>query len=476
MFASKLIQKAAWFAIAAALFAVVAAAQEPVDPSKPKPAARGIPSVDNSNNPQQDNSANTVQPDETPLTGAQIAGLGSPESGHSYWVPGLQYATTIQSQPLGQNNSTDWYADHYFGGNVTLLKNWGRSQLALNESAGDFLSGATGQQSGWYNQLALQQSFQWGRWHLQFLDQFSYLPESQMGFGGGTGISLPGIGGSLGAYLPGLGGGLVPNQSIYSALGPRYSNAFATQMTYDLSRRSSVTVTGSYGILRFTQSGNVDSDIPGGSLGYNYTLSPKDTIGVVYRYSAYHFQGQPQAFGEQVASLAYGRKITQRLALQLYCGPDFTTYRIAANGQSFRTSVYSNANLVYGFERGSISANYFHGFADGSGVLVGSNIDELWSAVNRQLSRQWTGFLNFGFSLNTPVQSSATPSGANYHSWLGGGGLSRALGRNFSFSVTYTGRVLQSTIPGCTGTGCSSSPNQQMAAVSLQWHTSPLVL
>ena len=77
------------------------AQDEPQEPSdtKPKPAARSIPPIDAGNT--QDENPNALQPDTTPLTGVQNATLGSPEVRHSYWVPGVQYAGTIQSNGYG---------------------------------------------------------------------------------------------------------------------------------------------------------------------------------------------------------------------------------------------------------------------------------------------------------------------------------------------------------------------------------------
>ena len=44
------------------------------------------------------------------------------------------------------------------------------------------------------------QTFQWNRWAVQILDQFSYLPQSDFGFGGGTNLGFPGVGGSIGTH------------------------------------------------------------------------------------------------------------------------------------------------------------------------------------------------------------------------------------------------------------------------------------
>ena len=178
--------------------------QEPAD-TKPKPAARStpIPIID-SGNPQDDNgvqdTTNRLRPDVTPLTGLQNATLGTPEMRHSYWVPGFQYANTIQSNGYNQPNSSGWFAANYLIGNVSLLKAWSRSQLAVNYSGGGYFSTNSMQGNGNYQLLALSQTFQRNRWLVQILDQFSYLPQSAFGFGGGTNLGDPGNRGVSGPF------------------------------------------------------------------------------------------------------------------------------------------------------------------------------------------------------------------------------------------------------------------------------------
>jgi hypothetical protein len=147
----------------------------------------------------------------------------------------------------------------------------------------------------------------------------------------------------------------VPNQSIYSASGPRYSNAALAQATYLLSGRQSITASGSAGLLHFTQTGNINTDDYIVGLGYNYALTPEDSIGVAYRFMAIHYQGQPQAFGDTRVGVAYGRKVSKHLALQAFAGPEFMHYRVPVNASSGQTSGSGSASLQYGLERGTIA-------------------------------------------------------------------------------------------------------------------------
>jgi hypothetical protein len=449
--------------------------QEPPD-TKPKPAARSLPPID-PGNPQDDSqNPNALQPDQTPLTGIQNATLGSPEIRHSYWVPGVQYSGTIQSGGYSTSNSSSWLMNNYLIGNLSLLKAWSRSQLAINYSGGGFFSTNSTFGNGAYQQLALAQTFQWNRLVMQILDQFSYLPESAFGFGGGTNLGVAGVGGSIGPTIPGMGISYTPNQSIYASFGPEYSNTAALQVTYATSPRGSITASGSYGILNFVDPGNVDNDTATGTVGYNYTLTRANSIGTFYRFSSYHFVGQPQAFGDNSFNIAFSRKLTGRMALQAFGGPDITTFRVPVGGQSSKVGANLGVNVTYGFKNGGLTGSYFHGLTGGSGVFTGSTVDQVNFGANHPLSRVWSGQANFGYAHNTAVVSSGAPGSPTYNSWFFGGGVSRPLGRNATLAIAYNANISGYSQSGCTTSSCSSTLTTNYVTVNFQWHARPFVL
>jgi hypothetical protein len=445
------------------------APQEPMPEASPKPAGYLFPSL-GIGQPEGE-----LQPDFSPLTGMQNSTLGLPEIRHSYWVPGLQFSSNALSNSYGQSSGSNWSANNYFIGNLSLLEAWSRATLAVNYSGGGFISTNSQQGSGFYQQLALAQNFQTERWLIQIVDQFSYIPQSAFGYGGGTNLGIPGVGGSLGNTILGLGGDYVPNQSVYG-VGASYNNTAALQATYALSRRSSVTFAGSYGILSFVEAGNYDSYTAVGSIGYNYALSRNDTVGLVYRFSSYQFPGNPQAYGSSVMSVAYGRKVTGHLALRLFIGPEITNYRIPLGTASRTTGFSSTANLTYGFHHGAFTLGYIHGLSAGSGVMIGSDLDQATASASRNLTRVWTGNLNFGYARNNPVAGTATTGYPAYDDWFLGGGVSRPIGRNFNFAVAYTATIGNYSGTGCTGTGCNTSNTYNTVTINFQWHPRPFVL
>ena len=455
--------------------------QEPND-TPPKPAARTIPPFGNENQENQvtDENGTDLRADDRPLTGFQNLTTGSPELRHSYWMPGISYDNSIQSNGLGQGGGTSWNSTNYIQGNLTLLEAWNRGQLGINYTGGGYFSSDSRVGSGQDHQFGIVQELDWERLQLVFVDQFSYLPGNAFGFGAGTNLSFPGVGGSPGSISPGLGNGFVPNQSIYSGFGPQYSNSVGAQMTYRLSPRSSVTLGGVFGVLRFTNSGNIESNDVVLNVGYNYSITRKDTLGLVYRFSAYHFLGQPQAIGDHSPQLSYGRKITGRLALQLSGGAEITTFRTPISGETRHVGGAAYASINYAYKRGGVNFSYNHGVTGGSGVFLGASTDQVQLGVNRQLTRQWNGNLQFGYARNRSVISSSltTISGSgSYDTFYFGAGASRPLGRNLNFVGGYT-VYIQHTGAGaaCIIGTCGTNYTSHQITLGLSWHTRPFVL
>ena len=443
----------------------------------PKPAARVyLPVGDLSNADSQTNPQETL-PDSRPLTGVQSSTLGSPELRHSYWVPGFEYGNFIRSTGTQNPAVLSWNSTSYVGGGLDLLQAWRHALLSVSYSGGGFLSSDNGVGNGHYHQVGLVQQFDWRKWQLSFIDQFAFLPQTQFGFGAGSNLSIPGIGGTLGAQPTGLQSTYLPSQSIYTALGPRYSDAFVTEIGYRVSPRASLTVAGSYGFLSFTEPGNIDTKDAIFSAGYGYEVSRHDTLGVLYRFSAYHFVGEPQAIGDHAVQLAYGRKITGRIALQIFGGPEITQLRFPIGASTRRISGSGAANLTFAVaKRTNLSAGYTHGVSGGSGVFTGAISDQIQGGLDHQITRLWHGGVHFGYSRNTTVLQSASVTAPHYNTWYVGGNLERPLGLYATFSLAYTAYLESSNqIISSVGTPLTSYTQHQIT-VEFRWHARPFVI
>jgi hypothetical protein len=475
-----------WIAAAAIFcFAVAqAAGQEPQTGGQdqqsgapPKPPAKAYGPLGVGDQDDQNPSPDTYQADTRPLTGFQQPTVGAPPERHSYWVPGASYYNFIQSNGDVSGGGSDWSSTSYLGGNVSLMENWSRSQLTANYSGGGTFSTDSGTGNGWFQQLGMTQTFNWARVQLVLLDEFAYLPQSQFGFGAGTGLSMPGVGGSLGGVATGVGSGFTPGQSIFSAVGPRYFNTAGVQTTYQLSRRGSVTLGGLYNLLRFSEAGNVNSDQYVGNVGYNYQITRSNTIGLQYRFSAFHYSDNPQAIGDHMFQAVFGRKITGRLAMTLSGGPEITNFRLAQAPATKTRYVAGSggASLSYLVQNGSLTASYFHGVTAGSGVFLGATTDQVTGSANRRISRVWSGEAHGGYARNRNAETVQGISSTDYDSFFGGISASRPLGRNAAFSLSYTAYVERASSSGCSS-NCSSSFTTNQISIGVSWHARPFVL
>ncbi len=445
----------------------------------PKPAARTLPLPGAENQDQvTDQDITTFHPDDRPLTGIQNSTIGSPEVLHSYWMPGVSYFNALQSNGYSQGGGSSWNSTNYLMGNLTLLEAWPRGQLGINYTGGGYFSTNSARGSGQTHQLGAVQEFNWQRLHLYFLDEFSYLPSTAFGFGAGTNLSFPGVSGSPGSITPGLGNGFVPNQSIYSGVGPRFSNAFGSQIHYEFTPRASFTLGAVYGILRFTDSASIESNDLILNAGYNYALSQRDRLGVSYRFTTYHFLGQSQAIGNHSPRLSYGRTITGRLALQLNGGVEVTSFRVPINGETQHIGGAASANLQYEVERGSFHVGYNHSVSGGSGVFLGATTDQVQVGGDRHLTRLWTGNAHFGYAHNRHVIQTKDAAGtATYNSFYFGGGAARPLGTNMIFSGAFTGYIQNSSaLATCVIGTCGRTYTTEQITLGLTWHTRPFVL
>jgi hypothetical protein len=441
--------------------------------SAPKPAGQsplGIYYPDQ--DPSGDQTNQGLQPDTHPLTGVQNATLGSPDIRHSYWVPSFASSNLLRSAAFDQSTVTDWNSTTFLAGGVNLREAWANSDLTVNYLGGGYFSTDSLEGNGYFQQVGLAQEFRWPTWQVAFVDQFSDLPQAHFGFGAVTGITLKDVGGLQDIYQP--------DQTIFAGFGMRYTNAFTAQAVHEISSRASINIAGSFGILRFLEAGNIDSNDAIFNGGYNYALSKDDTIGVLYRYTAYRYNGTPQSLNGQIVQAAYGHKMTGRMALQLFFGPAFTTFAVPVRSISHQLGVSGGATFQYALGSNGLSLTYSHGLGNGSGILTGANVDQLQARLERRVSRRWSGDVSVGYGRNANLITSGGIGGSQaVNSYYVEAGLGRPLNRDASFSVAYTAQIQTSNQPLCsggTGGACGTSFTVHGITVGFSWQAKPIVL
>lgn len=453
-------------------------AQEGED--KPKPAARVLMPLPDLSGNQQDSSqdSQTLEPDPHPVGGVQEGTLGTSQLRHSYWAPGIQYGNTSQSNNYSNTGTQNagWTTTNFATGNLSLLEAWSHVQFGANYTGGGFFSTDKNQGTGQFHQLASAFEIDEKRWQLLFMEQYYYLPQSSFGFGGNTGLAVPGISGALSITLPGIQQVFAPGQAVYSATGPRYSSDSAAQLNYAVSRRGSFTAAVVYGLLRFSNPGNTDNDMQSLNAAYNYAITRNDYIGATYRFTAFHFPGNPEALGDNAVQAMYGKRITGRLSLILAGGPDITNFRIPVSGIQRTVSGSGLASLVYAFRVSNVRLNYSHGVASGGGLLNGSISDQLTASVSRTVARLWNASANFGYARNKQLVTIKALSSPSYNSYLAGTGITRSLSNATSFSIGYQAQIQSSNGLVCTTSLCTTIETTHQIQLSFQWHAPAQVL
>ena len=145
---------------------------------------------------------------------------------------------------------------------------------------------------------------------------------------------------TLGSSLNSIGQAFLPGETIETGNVLRYRNSVLGQAEYSFSRRSAFTFSGSYGILHFADAGYVNSHMLNAQAGYDYLLDPTNSIAVLASYGKIDYSFLPVGASSNVtssttnylAALAYGRKITGRLAFQAGGGPAANSCRLNGNG------------------------------------------------------------------------------------------------------------------------------------------------
>ncbi len=388
-------------------------------------------------------SQKSITPDTRPLSGAEQFTLGSEGSHRSHMVASFHFLeiadTNGSSKPTGSTTNSVSLLSGDFG----VQRLWSRYALtaayagggALYNTRSDLNQSTRSNLNQSFHQVSLSQRVALRRWRFLLADEASYLPESSFGYSGlslGTGLDV------VGAPTSNLNPLFLPNQSILTGLVRRVSNTVVGEVEYDFSRRSSFTVTGAYGLLHFLGQGLIDNRIATVRTGYNHALTRHGTLGLIYGFNQIAFVRLNSKIMNHSAQLAYGRRVTGRLALELSGGPQITTFRNAPVSSDSRVSGTVGALLRYARIRDSFSLSYFRGISGGSGLFAGADTEQVEAVAARKLSRIWSGSVSFGYGRNEGLREiTPTLSNFGFRSWNAGARLGRALGRRMQTHFTY---------------------------------------
>ena len=437
--------------------------------------------VEMASEPQQAYDPAQVAPDQNTLAGAAPITLGSLQHSRNVLDPAISFSQVGESlsDGTGKNALT---GISMIGGSLNFNRTWSEYHFdalynggeAFNVGFGgiEAATGVTAPHYQFHNFVATQEA-SWARWHILLRDTFSASPGATFT---GQGMGGPGLVAQnslqLGASLPGFGQAFTPSETINTGESLRYENSILGQAEYSFSRRAAITFAGSYGLLHFTNAGYVSSSMLNAQAGYDYLLDPANSIAVLGGYGKIDYNGTGISTTDYLGALAYGRKITGRLAFQASAGPqEIVPSGTTAYGGHHLLVASVNSALTYERRRSGFTLNYLRGLSAGSGVFLGATSNTFSGTARHSFTRYWTGFVNAGYSLNhsLPLTGAAT---AEFDNWFVGGNIGRTLGVHAQLNFNY-GLTKQNSPTPCPVISCGVAGYQQTFGMSVNWHLHP---
>ncbi len=414
----------------------------------------------------------TTKPDTRPLSGVESIGLGSLVGERSYLQPGFvvtqSAVTNAQFLFGGQSGLLTATA---LAGRLTLEHVGKRNQFSAGYQGGGVLYESNPELNSTLHLAGFSDSLSFRSATLTLADRFSFLPASYSGIGAlsyGGAFSLSSLG-----NLPALRSTFLPVQGILtSAQG--YNNTALAQLEYRPAPRSAVTVAGAFETLSSTQGGFIAGNSAILQTGYDRNLTARDAVAVFYSATLFRYAGIAQSIDAQFIAFNYGRRVTGRLALHVFGGPEIFTVTIP--GQSRTETLGSGGgNLTYHWPRTEASVSFWRGLTAGSGVLVGAVTDSTSVTLQRQLSRAWSSGLIGSYHFNSAVATSNSGTATRkFDYWTATANLNRALGRLVNLGLFYTFQTQNSNQSFSIGGSFGQSTSRHLFGVSFNFNSRPI--
>ncbi len=434
-----------------------------------------------------------VTPDTNTLAGAAPITVGSLKHARNLFDPAITISQLGQVVPGNTGNNT-LTGISMASASLSFNRVWSEYQFSTIYNGGETFNLGYGPASNFFgptaphyqfHDLAVTQEAAWARWHVLLRDDFTASP--------GAAFTSQGMGGPgltsqfssmLGTSLSGLAQQFEPTEFVNTGAVMRYRDSVLGQAEYSFSRRSAFTFSGSYGLLNFSGTGYFNSQMYDGQVGYDYLLDPADSIAILGTYGKIDFTGtgtpptgpSTPASGNSVTdyggALAFGRKITGRLAFQAAAGPQEITISTAGGTTNSNVLfVAVNTALTYEWRRSGLSLGYSRALNGGSGVLLGATSNSVSASANEQFTRYWSGSVSGGYSLSKSLPGAlVTPT--QFDNWFVGANIGRRLGPhaevNFSYGATMQNNAVLCPVASCGGVGL-----QQTFGMSVGWHLRP---
>ena len=441
----------------------------------PMGAARGVNGQDDS----QPYDPSQVAPDQNTLAGPAPITLGSLQHSRNVFDPAISFSQIGETIPISTTGKTVVTGVSVIGGSLNFNRTWSQYHFAAYYDGGEaFNVGFAGVETAsgvtaphyQFHDVSVTQEANWARWHVLLRDNFVASPGATFT---AQGIGGPGLAAQYSSTpLTSLVQAYIPSETVNTGEQLRFENSILGQAEYSFSRRSAFTFAGSYGQLHFTGVGYVSSSMVNAQAGYDYLLDPSNSIAILGSYGKIDYTGTGISTTDYVGALAYGRKITGRLAFQVSAGPQQIVSSSGSGLGNTRLWMASvNSALSYERRRGGLSFTYLRGLSGGSGVFLGAKSNTFSSSAHYQFTRYWAGYLTGGYSLNNslPVKGVAP---VQFDNWFIGANLGRRIGLHAQLNFNY-GLTKQDSPTPCPVASCGVVGYQQSVGMSVNWHLRP---
>lgn len=419
-----------------------------------------------------------VLPDNNTLAGAQLFGLGSLEHTRNVFSPSVSVSELGQTLP-GATGQLALSSTSIVGGSLAFDRMWSVDHLTISYNGGESFSvgpnlGAVYPPHSQFHEFIVTEQMEWERWHVLIRDDFLASPGAAFT---GSGMGGPGLAAQfssiLGSTLNSFSQTFIPAETIETGNILRYMNSALGQAEYSFSRRTALTFSASYGLLDFPGAGYVNSHLLNTQAGYDYMLDPVDSIAILGGYGRINYSYTPITSSSQVtssttdylAALAYGRKITGRVAFQVEAGPE-QIRSMGGNGNFGKWFETVNSALSYERRRGGVSVSFARGLGAGSGVFLGATSNTFSGSGHYQFTRFWTGYLTGGYALNhSLVPAGTTP--ISFNNMFLGANIGRQIGPHFRVNFNYG--LQRQGAAACPVANCGVSGFQQTFGMTGSW-------
>jgi hypothetical protein len=357
----------------------------------------------------------------------------------------LQYAVSAsQSLNWGYYSSSGASASTNITGDLAYLSNSNRHPFSLVLSGGRSWSGS-GQSSYSFANLSASQVANFGRWNFVVSDSVNYLPGTPV-----AGLSgVPGLG-DLGVtpVQAGSDGG----QGILTNYSSRITNSVAATLSRQLNGKTSVNLSGTYGIYRFlsttsasanSSGAGLDSSSEGGSVGVNRQLSPRTSFGGSYSYSISNYPNNSlgivaPGFASQSLDAFASHQFTHRLSGSISIGPQWTSVSTpGTSSSSLHVSTSGSASASYSAKNYSANVSFSRSSNSGFGVVGGAVSNSATLGVSRTFARVWSTSATAGYTQSSNL-SGVGVAAFSVNTYVVGAQISRAVARSLSCYASYT--------------------------------------